>query len=483
MIDEIAPLGILTSEREVLAHYERARQLRLAQSAAPLLAVLMGGFAASILLFARFSLAIDRLTLILAAGFVALGALGTIAAGLLAQRARGRAAADTIASAVGLALLAVAYTWVQRQGLDPFALVYLALLALFITLTGLLTTIPGTIAATIGTNLITVIIIAQGLTNPHTDTLFRRGASLYVILLILLQWACAGLVLAVRRNYQTTFQELSRLYTQAKQVDEIKDQFITSVNHELRNPIMALTGYIEILQLRQGQMTDERRGEILGQAGKVGDRVAHLLESILDARRLDQGAEDFTPAVVNLKATVEAAAQLIDPREGSLEGRELRVDVPDDLAIWGDEVRLQQVLTNLISNAVKYSAAGTPIDVSAHVITEPLPMPYVWPRGATNDHRMVEIVVRDHGLGIPPEQAGLLFRRFVRLPRDLASTTIGNGLGLHLCKIFVGAMRGKIWIESSGQEGDGTAFHFTLPLPPAEYMLADQPSAREAAAE
>ncbi len=80
---------------------------------------------------------------------------------------------------------------------------------------------------------------------------------------------------------------------------------------------------------------------------------------------------------------------------------------------------------------------------------------------------MIEIVVHDYGLGIPPDQIPLLFQRFVRLPRDLASKVVGNGLGLHLCKVLTEAMGGRIWVESQGIEGKGSTFHVRLTPPPA----------------
>jgi signal transduction histidine kinase len=141
--------------------------------------------------------------------------------------------------------------------------------------------------------------------------------------------------------------------------------------------------------------------------------------------------------------------------------------VPDGLSIWGEPIRLQQILTNLLSNAAKYSAPGTSIEVAAQVIKEPLPASSWRRRSLPGPQReVVEITVRDWGLGIPSEQIPLLFQRFVRLPRDLASTVVGNGLGLYVCRVCAEAMGGRIWVESSGVEGAGAVFHVRLPAPP-----------------
>ena len=135
----------------------------------------------------------------------------------------------------------------------------------------------------------------------------------------------------------------------------------------------------------------------------------------------------------------------------------LRIDAPADVVIWGERVRLQQIMFNLISNAVKYSPAGTLIEIAA----------------VTRPDGMVEITVRDHGLGIPPDQQDLLFKSFSRLERDRTSAVKGSGLGLYLCRILAQAMGGSIRLESSGTPGEGTTFHLLLPAPSLEQISAE----------
>ncbi|HEY7832809.1 MAG TPA: ATP-binding protein, partial [Ktedonobacterales bacterium] len=111
----------------------------------------------------------------------------------------------------------------------------------------------------------------------------------------------------------------------------------------------------------------------------------------------------------------------------------------------------------------KYSPSGSAIEVTARA-GPPRVVARGWRRAAIRPPRMMEISVRDHGLGIPPEQATLVFQRFVRLERDIASTVVGTGLGLALCKAYVEAMGGQIWVTSSGVAGEGTTITFSLPL-------------------
>jgi signal transduction histidine kinase len=251
----------------------------------------------------------------------------------------------------------------------------------------------------------------------------------------------------------------------AQQLEALKDQFITSINHELRTPMMTMQGYIELLDDLQEQVQFEKRREMLERARRASASLVQLLQSILDVRRIDQEASDFVPQAVNVSAAVQAALTLVDPHQEHFSERALIVRIPEELTIWGEAIRLQQILTNLLSNALKYSPPGTTIQVQARTIAERGPILPGWGRNPSLGRSPVEITVQDEGLGIPPEQNALLFRRFVRLPRDMASRIRGTGLGLYLCRVFAEAMGGAIWVESSGVPGEGSTFYLRLPTP------------------
>jgi signal transduction histidine kinase len=244
---------------------------------------------------------------------------------------------------------------------------------------------------------------------------------------------------------------------QGRQLDALKDQFIITVNHELRNPIMALTGNLDTLHRAWPRLTEAERLEFVDGALVAGKNVRSLLESILDIRRIEV-AEQFTPMAVDVRAALDVAIRLIAPGQGAMIPRDILVTIPAGLAIWGDATRLQQILTNLLSNAIKYSEAGTSIEVTAQIPTT------ISPRKRPHAPQMVEITIKDYGLGIPPQQIPLLFQRFVRLPRDLASNVMGNGLGLYLCREYAQAMQGDIGVESTGIAGEGSTFRLVLPL-------------------
>ena len=290
---------------------------------------------------------------------------------------------------------------------------------------------------------------------------------------IALHWAVAVVCFLLVRSASEAIEradraeeivELQQREARAQQLDSLKDQFITSVNHELRTPIMTMQGYIELLGERHNQVDAPARTVMLDRARAANEALVHLVQSILDTRRIDKDADDFVPQPVELRPVLVSAATLTDTHQGDAPVRQLSMDVPEDVVVLGEPSRLEQVFTNLLSNAVKYSAPGTPVKVAARVDDHPGTSGRWWGSVKKEEISFVELTVQDYGLGIPPDQIPLLFRRFVRLPRDLASRTLGTGLGLYLCRVYVEAMGGTIWVESSGVEGQGSTFHVRLPL-------------------
>jgi signal transduction histidine kinase len=271
------------------------------------------------------------------------------------------------------------------------------------------------------------------------------------------------------RSSDATVEAVSAALEREQELGKLKDQFITSVNHELRTPLMALHGYVKLLGLRHQPLSPERRGELIEKAERAGKDLVALVTSILELQSLDEMVKAFTPEQMIVRESIDSAIRLVELEPGGTQGdliteRDIRIEIPEGLTVWADAVRLRQILTNLLSNAIKYSSSGTPIEVAAHV----LPSGYDRARHNLSERLpgklpMVEITIRDYGYGIPPEQIPLLFERFVRLPRNLASNVVGNGLGLYLCRTFAEAMKGCIWVESTGVEGEGAIFHLILP--------------------
>jgi signal transduction histidine kinase len=386
--------------------------------------------------------------------------LGCIAlfvyASVAAQRDwRWRAILSTVA-ATDATIIWFLFFWAQvlGHGGDTITLLQGVSLALAIMLAGAL----GNVRLIIGTTL-----VMNGVTLALGMAYFSSVLPLFLVIGLLQQWTVAGLTLVIASNYQKTLRELGQAYARSRQLEVLKEHFITNVNHELRTPIMAMQGYLDALVQAHPTLSPEQHARFVHKAHEVGEQVIHLIESILDVRHIDETVVEH-PEPVELRTICTQAFHLVDPREASLAGRELRLLLPEGLAVWGEPTRLTQVFTNLFSNAGKYSPAGSPIEVEAVLVTDEAGSGKRPRSVAGAAEHLVKITVRDYGLGIPPDQLPLLFNRFVRLPRDLASTTPGNGLGLFLCRTLLTAMHGHIWAESTGISGQGTSFQVQLPV-------------------
>jgi signal transduction histidine kinase len=451
---------VLRAERQIYAEYDRDRRLRISRMIAPVFAAILTAVAlASLIVPQHFQGTRSNFgTIALCDALFLLGAYA-------AWRRWVNLATGSI---LGAALLLMVLSILVNQ---PFILsdLFTVPAVVIIGLSALIG-LPWMILATTALTTAFVIVLSgsPSLARDLADPNNVNSVGAFVIE----QWILALVVYAAARGYRRILQMISDVrvqYERAQQLDELKDQFITSVNHELRNPVMLMQGYIDLLRLKGEELPPERRRQFVLQASAAGDNLAKLVQSILSSRRADQGARDFTPEAVPVFEAVATAATLVDPEDGGVLERELRVHVPPEMAIWGEKVRLQQIVVNLLSNAIKYSPSGTPVEVTARVVSDSPAATSRWRLDRRLDRRderlMAELTVHDYGLGIPPAQASLLFQRFVRLPRDLASTVIGNGLGLYHCRELAEAMGGRIWVESTGVEGQGSTFYLRLPLP------------------
>lgn len=462
---------VLRAEQEIYVEYDRERRLRLSRYIAPTFATILSLLLiASLIVPDQFHGTRSNAGLILLCdGLFMLGAVS----------AWRRMVNTATASILGAALLIMVLSVVVNQ---PFILSDLFTIpAVVIIGLSALIGLPWMILATTAGTSIFVLIMSRAV-ELQPDMLNHNNVN-SVGAFIVEQWALAIIVYAAARGYRRILQQISDVrmqYERAKKLEELKDQFITSVNHELRNPVMMVQGNIELLRLKGKEMSPERRDTMIDRASQASDKLSQLIQSILDVRRLEQGSKDFEPEPVLVFDAVASAATLVDPSDGKGVERELRIHAPRDLALWGEPIRVQQILTNLLSNALKYSKPGTAIDVTARLVTVDTAEEgwrRLLPRRESPESHMVELRVRDYGFGIPPEQAPLLFQRFVRLPRDLTSTIIGNGLGLYLCRELTEAMGGRIWVESSGVDGEGSAFYLRFPVPPTHSRATGAPKA------
>lgn len=371
-------------------------------------------------------------------------------------------------------VVAIVNFGVQNNGIDEVILLLFAAMTILIFIAGLVLpqwSILPTLIVLSGSTVGSIFLLPL---SPHFNQAqapaIRLGAA---AIMLAFQIVIAVITWLSSLSANTGINAAARAAERERELALLKDQFIIDANHELRTPIMALYGNIELLRLL-GQRADEHQRDVMiDRALKSGDAVMRLLSSVMDAGAMASAKPQLTLKPISLAEMVYSVIDTFDPREIGEPGlderpigaRPMDVGVPANLVVMADETRLRQILLNLLSNALKYSAAGTRIQVGAQAL--PAQRRSVFARLGANEASsgpMAQIGVRDFGLGVPPEDAPKLFNRFVRLERDIAGPVRGTGVGLYLCRVYTEAMGGRIWVESSGVPGEGSFFTFTLPL-------------------
>jgi glutamate:GABA antiporter len=260
-------------------------------------------------------------------------------------------------------------------------------------------------------------------------------------------WARLEQQTAAARENARLYNELSAAHAQLRELDQLKDAFLLTASHEFRTPLTIMQGYLELLREMEDASPDMRRS-FLDKACRACDELVLLQANIMDASRLEVDAAALHFAGMALLDICTAVIDLFEPLLLQQQ-RSIEVDIAPSLLVRADELRLKQVLHNLIANALRYSPPHTPIRVTAT---------------GEQEASLVRVSVIDRGLGIPADKQEVIFDKFVRLDRELYGTVRGSGLGLFITRQLVEAMGGTITVESSGIEGEGSTFSCTLPL-------------------
>ncbi|MGH9427963.1 MAG: sensor histidine kinase [Terriglobia bacterium] len=269
---------------------------------------------------------------------------------------------------------------------------------------------------------------------------------------------------------ELTYRELLLAYAQLQELNQQKNNFLASATHELRTPVTVMKGYHRILlDGRLGELAPQQR-EVLLESEQSCARLIKIINSLLDLSRIETGKlelfyQDYDLAA-NLKQVVKQMKEL-SKRKGLSVVVKLEKNLP---SLRCDREKINQVVTNLLENAIKYTQAGGKIYISAG--------PYFWDKNSgtglnrvdlrvpsPNPANAVVLQVSDNGIGISPEHHQEIFDQFTQVPSNQMDRS-GLGLGLAITKRIIEAHGGRIWVDS--QVNSGSRFTFLMPLAPLE---------------
>ncbi len=225
--------------------------------------------------------------------------------------------------------------------------------------------------------------------------------------------------------------------------NEPQAEVISLVAHELKNPLVSIRGYSELLLSGAVGEINKQQADFLKTILNNADRMAELISDLLDAARLDSGREKIQLGSVQSAKVIQQVVTTLLPQleeKGLLLCTDLEFDLP---LVQADENRLIQIFTNLLSNAAKYTLPGGKIVITAHP-----------------DEKEIVFAVQDSGIGIKSSDQKKIFQRYFRTDDAQSRDIPGTGLGLYICKILIELHGGRIWFES--EYNKGTTFLFTL---------------------
>jgi PAS domain S-box-containing protein len=243
-----------------------------------------------------------------------------------------------------------------------------------------------------------------------------------------------------------TFRDI----TERIEIDRLKDEFVSTLSHELRTPVTSIKGFLDLIIEDDSPGFTEEQRTFLEAAARNTQRLERLIGSLLDISRLEAGRLQINVMSFDFRVVVELT---LDDMRADIDGKYLDVTVTgaaDPSVVWADRNRTIQILANLMSNAIKYTLPRKSIKIEIDA-------------GVTEDG-LLRVDVVDEGSGVPPDAVNRVFDKFYRVEGSGTGSATGTGIGLAISKVLVELQGGDIWVES--ELGKGSTFSFTLPRLP-----------------
>jgi signal transduction histidine kinase len=229
--------------------------------------------------------------------------------------------------------------------------------------------------------------------------------------------------------------------TREYEIDKMKTSLISTVSHELRTPLASIKSYASTLLADDINWEEKSQREFLGVISRDADRLSDIIDNLLDMSRIEAGSLTLSKTACDLENIIVRGVERADSRSN----RHIKIDIKPDLPpVYVDAYRIETVVRNLVDNAFKYSDESSPVFIRV-----------------TNEKDFAIVRIEDQGPGIPPTKIDQIFESFIRLDNGLARRKPGLGLGLAICRGFVNANGGEIWVEP---QQIGTCFAFSIPL-------------------
>lgn len=245
------------------------------------------------------------------------------------------------------------------------------------------------------------------------------------------------------------------LFSEDTTLTQAHSDFVSTVSHEFRTPLTSIKGFADTLLSYGAQLPDEEKRRFINIIKDQADRLIRLVENLLTVSKLGASRLEMSYRPIALKRMVDKVVESIQAK--SKARREFEVTlVPEQLEVWADADRLEQVLINLVDNAVKYSPPTAPVRIRAEFLP--------------GEDSRIRIQVSDQGAGIPKELLPKLFTKFYRVEGPLKSDVEGTGLGLYITQSLTHAMGGEISVES--EVGRGSTFTLIFPAATPERQAA-----------